>query len=74
MSDPTPLDFLKAVYLDPDLPLSVRMRAATEAAPYCHPKLSASALIDPLEFAQRLDRAVERSGVRYLPSKSNGGE
>ena len=31
---PTPLDFLKAVYLNEGLPLTVRMRAAIEAAPY----------------------------------------
>ena len=32
--EPTPLDFLKAVYLNEGLPLTVRMRAAIEAAPY----------------------------------------
>ena len=37
-SEPTPLDFLRAVYLNDQLPLSVRMRAAEAAAPYCHPK------------------------------------
>ena len=30
---PSPLDFLKAGYLNEELPLSVRMRAASEAAP-----------------------------------------
>jgi hypothetical protein len=34
----TPLDFLKAVYCNADLPLSVRLRPAIEAAPYVHPK------------------------------------
>ena len=43
-SQPTPLDFLTAVYLNEQLPLSVRMRAAIEAAPYRHPKLTATAL------------------------------
>ena len=39
MDEPTPLDFLKAVYLNEGLPLTVRMRAAIEGAPYMHPKL-----------------------------------
>jgi hypothetical protein len=42
MSDkPTSLDFLEAVYLNEQLPLSVRMRAAIELLPYQQPKLSA---------------------------------
>jgi hypothetical protein len=45
MSDPTPLDFLKAVYCNEGLPLHVRMKAAIEAAPYVHPKLSATAVL-----------------------------
>ena len=40
----TPLDFLEAVYLNPNLPLPTRMRAAIEAAPYKHPKQSAVAI------------------------------
>jgi hypothetical protein len=59
----TPLDFLEAVYLNPNLPLSVRMRAAIEAAPYKHPKLSAHAIshMDGKSFAAALERAIERS-------------
>jgi hypothetical protein len=73
MSDlPSPLDFLTAVYLNEELPLSVRMRAAIEAAPYRHPKLSATALLDPEDFAQKLDRAITRvrtiNGTLALPS------
>jgi hypothetical protein len=38
MSDrPSPLEFLEAVYLNEQLPLTVRMRAAIEAAPYRRP-------------------------------------
>jgi hypothetical protein len=58
----TPLDFLEAVYLNPDLPLPTRMRAAIEAAPYKHPKLSAHAHTTyDQSFAVRLELAIERS-------------
>ena len=64
-SEPTPLDFLRAVYLNDQLPLSVRMRAAEAAAPYCHPKLTATAFLNDSEaFAERLERALNRSNVR----------
>jgi hypothetical protein len=72
MDEPTPLDFLRAVYLNPELPLSVRMKAAIEAAPYCHPKLSATAVIDPTEFADRLEKAIVRSGMRLISGGKDG--
>jgi|SRR5215471_582622 len=34
----TPLEFLQAVYSNEGLPISVRMRAAIEAAPFIHPQ------------------------------------
>jgi hypothetical protein len=64
MNEPTPLDFLRAVYLNDQLPLSVRMRAAIEAAPYMHAKLAVTAHIaDTDDFAARLERALARSGM-----------
>src|SRR6516165_2735407 len=59
----TPLDFLEAVYCNPNLPLATRLRAAIEAAPYKHPKLSAAAIghFDGQTFAEALDRAISRS-------------
>jgi hypothetical protein len=62
-SEITPLDFLEAVYLNPNLPLNTRMRAAIESAPYRHPKLSATAIatMDGKSFAEALDRAIARS-------------
>jgi len=58
----TPLDFLTAIYCNADLPLSVRLRAAIEAAPYVHPKLSATAIIPGGgDFAERLKRCIARS-------------
>ena len=66
--EPTPLDFLKAVYLNEGLPLTVRMRAATEAAPYMHAKLGAMAItsMSSNDFAAALDRAIARSGKAPL--------
>jgi hypothetical protein len=70
---PTPLDFLQAVYLNEGLPLSTRMKAAIEAAPYVHPKLSATAVMSSEDFGDRLERAILRSlGVRR--ELANGGD
>ena len=59
----TPLEFLEAVYRDEELPLSVRMRAAIEAAPYRHHKLTAMAVghFEGNDFASALERAIIRS-------------
>jgi hypothetical protein len=67
----TPLDFLEAVYCNPNLPLATRLKAAIEAAPYKHPKLSAAASVhfDGGSFAAQLERAIERS---KLPPMLNG--
>jgi hypothetical protein len=63
----TSLDFLRAVYMNAELPLSVRMRAAGMAIPYEYPKLSVVASVnDPTAFAERLERAIQRSGVSPL--------
>ena len=59
----TPLEFLQAVYWNEGLPISVRMRAAIEAAPFVHPKLSVTAQINSEDFADRLARAVNRSSM-----------
>ena len=52
----------------------MRLRAATEAAQYMHPKLGAVATlsINGDDFASRLDRAIERSGsaLRQIADQS----
>jgi hypothetical protein len=60
---PTSLEFLQAVYLNEQLPLSVRLRAAIEAAPHEHPKQMAVAVgyWNNDSFAVQLDRAIARS-------------
>ena len=65
-ADLSPLDFLRAVYLNEAIPLPMRMRAAVEAAPYIHPKLSATAILEAGDLAERLERAIERSGKAKL--------
>jgi hypothetical protein len=70
MSDVDPRDFLRAVYLDDKLPLSVRMRAAIELMPYSYPKLAVVAQVTDGGFAELLDRrlkklaAMEQNGTK----------
>jgi len=61
--EPTSLEFLQAVYRNEQLPLSVRMRAAIEAAPYEHAKRTAINIDywNGDSFGAQLDRAIERS-------------
>ena len=62
----TPLDFLRAVYMNAELPLSMRMRAAIACLPFETPKLSVVANVESRDFADRLEKAIARSGVRPL--------
>jgi hypothetical protein len=57
-------DYLREVYQDPRLPTHVRMKAAIEALPFESPKLSATAVLTSEDFADRLERAIARSGVK----------
>jgi hypothetical protein len=57
----TPLEFLSAVWQDPDLPMHTRLRAAAEACKYSQPQLKAVAHVKPdADFAAAMDRARER--------------
>jgi hypothetical protein len=60
-ADATPLDFLFAVYRSAAQPMSRRLKAACEAAAYCHPKLAVTAMVGSDDLADRLDRAILRS-------------
>ena len=67
----TSLEFLRAVYRNNDLPLSVRMRAAKEALPYEYPRLAVIGHVgDDGSFAERLERALTRSGVKVIEHRS----
>jgi hypothetical protein len=58
----SPLEFLQSVYSDPQVPLSVRMKAAIEAAPYVHPKLTISANFNS-GLGSRMEAMMERQGI-----------
>jgi hypothetical protein len=57
----TSLTLLQAVYRAPELPLPTRMRAASIAIAYEHPKLAVTAILSDDSFAERLDRALART-------------
>ena len=57
------LELLQAVYRNAEVPLSVRMRAASIALPYEKPKLVVTAMVSGEDFATMLDKAIERSGT-----------
>ena len=59
VEDMSPLDFLKGVYRNEKLPLHARLRAAADAAPFCHAKLAVHAQITRNDLAERLMRALE---------------
>jgi hypothetical protein len=60
MKEIDPLKFLTAVYMNAELPLSVRMRAAIELLPYNHPKLAVTAMVTENDIATLLDRRIKR--------------
>src|SRR6266581_3896492 len=59
-ADATPLDFLRAVYRDPQQPMQRRMRAAEAALPFVHPKLSVAANV--YSFTAQMEEASRRIG------------
>ena len=74
MKDIDPLSFLKAVYMNAELPLSVRMRAAIEVLPFTHPKLAVTAVMSEQDFATVLDRRLKRiEEMRLLENKVVNG-
>ena len=56
------LALLQAIYRNSEVALPVRMRAAIEALPYERPRLAVTAMVSRGDFAEMLERAIDRSG------------
>jgi hypothetical protein len=68
------LGYLQSIYKDPLQPTHVRMRAASLAIPFESRKLAVVAQVaDDGSFAERLDRALARSGMTKLIEHRHGG-
>jgi hypothetical protein len=59
--DGTSLTLLQKVYRSSGIPLMTRMRAAIAAIQFEHPKLAVTATVQAGDFADQLERAIERS-------------
>ena len=53
------IDLLRAVYRNPGVDLSIRMRAAMAALPFESPKLAVTAVINEQNFAEVLERRLQ---------------
>ena len=59
-ADGISLDLLRAVYRNPELPLTTRMRAAIAALPHEVPRLAVTAQITDNDIATLLDKRIKR--------------
>jgi hypothetical protein len=62
------LDLLQAVYRNPSIPLSTRIRCAVAALPHEHPRLMVAAQITEHDFATLLERRIQN----YERTKNGG--
>ena len=73
--DATSLDLLRAVYRNPTLALSVRMRAAIAALPFESPKLAVTAVVTDQDFATLLDKRIARiEQMKLIKARPTKGE
>jgi transposase len=59
----TSLDFHRAVYRNPSLPISTRQRSAIAALQFEHPKLAVHALIDEKSLTAWNEQSAEQQGL-----------
>jgi hypothetical protein len=64
------LEYMQDVYKGRRQAEPWRMRAAMAALPFESPKLSVSTNLTPEDFAMRLERAIQRSGVRMIEGRA----
>ncbi len=75
MKEMDPLVFLKAVDMNAELPLSVRMRAAIELLPFTHPKLAVVAQVTENDIATLLDKRLKRiEQMKLIEATPTNGE
>jgi polysaccharide pyruvyl transferase WcaK-like protein len=65
----TSLTLLQKVYRSSAIALSTRMRAAIAAIQFEHPKLAVTAMVEAGDFADQLERAIERSRRVMIEAK-----
>jgi hypothetical protein len=70
--DQTPLEFLHAVYRNETVSLGVRIRAATEALPFVHPKLAVTALVAGQDIAALLDQRSKKLAQERSEQTNSG--
>ena len=75
ITDTEPLNalaYLQSIYRDPPRADGQRLRAAIAALPFESPKLAVTAVLGQDEFAERLERALKRSGMagRLIEAKA----
>jgi hypothetical protein len=68
--DENSLGLLQSVYRDPELPLTVRMRAATVAIAYEVPKLSVSMAVNHKGMGDAIDAARAKLDAKRLEATS----
>jgi hypothetical protein len=54
------LEFLRAVYRNPSIPLPVRIRCAVASLPFEFPKLAVTAQVNEQDFATLLDQRIKK--------------
>ena len=68
------LDLLQAVYRDPSIALTTRMRAAMACLPHEVPKLAVTAQVTDMGVAELLDRRLKRLEEKKLIEATNGAK